>query len=161
MTSFADIQALPPAHSLTWSASGIRLSRYWESTEGETIEFKRKGDYVDRFRELLRAAVDDRLRTDRVGVFMSGGLDSSAIAATASQLLSERHVRFDLRAHTVVYDHLIPHRDATIPAWSRRGLVSRSTTWWLMIIRFSSAGIARKCGVRNLAAILWPPSPSI
>ena len=110
-TSFADIRRLPPAHTLTWSAAGLRLSRYWELTEGETIEFKRKSDYVERFHELLRAAVNDRLRTDRAGVFMSGGLDSSVIAATASQLLSERNARFDLRAHTFVYDRLIPDRE--------------------------------------------------
>jgi asparagine synthase (glutamine-hydrolysing) len=110
-TSFADIQRLPPAHTLTWSAEGLRRSRYWELTEGETVQFKRKGDYVERFQQLLRAAVDDRLRTERVGVFMSGGLDSSAIAATASQLLSERHAQFDLRAHTVVYDRLIPDKE--------------------------------------------------
>ena len=72
------------------------------------IFYKRADDYVEHFQELLRSAVRDRLRTDRVGVFMSGGLDSTALAATARQILVERSSSFDLRAYTVVFDRLIP-----------------------------------------------------
>ncbi|MCA1649552.1 MAG: asparagine synthase C-terminal domain-containing protein, partial [Acidobacteria bacterium] len=63
------------------------------------------------FRELWRTAVDDRLRADRVGVMMSGGLDSTAIAVTAHRLLSDRRKPFDLRAHTAGYDRLIPDEE--------------------------------------------------
>ena len=75
-TSFRDIRRLPPAHSITWSNGMARCRRYWTLPVEEPIHFKRADDYSDRFRELLRAALRDRLRTRRVGVLMSGGLDS-------------------------------------------------------------------------------------
>lgn len=106
-TTFADIQRLPAAHYLTWSKGALRLNRYWTLPVDGHIRYKRASDYVDHFRELLRMAVNDRLRTDCVGVSMSGGLDSTAVAATAHNLLSKQYVSFDLRAYTVVYDKLI------------------------------------------------------
>src|SRR5262249_51992391 len=66
---------------------------------------------VERYVELLNEAVKDRLRTDRVGVFMSGGMDSSTIAATAQKILSKNSAAFYLRAFTVVYDRLIPDEE--------------------------------------------------
>jgi asparagine synthase (glutamine-hydrolysing) len=110
-TAFADIRRLPPAHTLTWSAAGLRLRRYWELAPGAPIQYRRAGDYVEHFRELLDAAVGDRLGTGRVAVSMSGGLDSGTIAATARRLLAGRHASFDLRAYTVVYDRLIPDQE--------------------------------------------------
>jgi asparagine synthase (glutamine-hydrolysing) len=120
-TAFAGIQRLPAAHTLTWLEGRHRLTRYWTLPIEEPINHNRAGDYVEQFQELLRTAVDDRLRTDRVGVFMSGGLDSSTVAATASHLLSERSAPFDLRAHTVVYDRLIPDQER-----SYAGLVAKA-----------------------------------
>jgi asparagine synthase (glutamine-hydrolysing) len=97
-TCFADIQRLPPAHRATWSHGRLRLSRYWSLPIDEPLLYKRAEDYVDRFRELLAEAVGDRLRTSRVAVFMSGGLDSPTLAATARDLLREQSANFDLRA---------------------------------------------------------------
>jgi len=89
-TTFADIQRLPPAHCATWSGSGPRIQRYWTLPIDEPIHYRRHEDYVDCFKELLRTAVSDRLRTNRVGVLMSGGLDSTTLAASAHGLLSKR-----------------------------------------------------------------------
>ena len=83
-TSFADIQRIPPAHVATWSADGPQLRCYWTLPIDEPVFFRRDEDYVDRFKELLDQAVDDRLRTKKICVFMSGGLDSPTLAATAS-----------------------------------------------------------------------------
>ena len=110
-TTFADIQRLPPAHLLTWSMGATRISRYWTlPTDGE-IRYRRASDYVEHFKEHLRAAVSDRLRTTRAGITMSGGLDSTSIAVIARELLSERAEPYDLRAYTTVYDRLIPDQE--------------------------------------------------
>jgi asparagine synthase (glutamine-hydrolysing) len=90
-TSFGDIQRLPPAHRATWSRNGLSMNRYWTMPIDEPIFYKRPEEYVDRFKELLREAVGDRLRTNSVGVFMSGGLDSTTLAATARDVLRNRH----------------------------------------------------------------------
>ncbi len=111
-TAFEDIQRLPAAHTLTWSSGRLGIRRYWTLPIDEEIRYGQPEEYVERFRELLRTAVSDRVRNfDRVVVSMSGGLDSSSIAATAQHVLSERSRPFELRAHTVVYDSLIPDRE--------------------------------------------------
>lgn len=99
-TSFAEIQRLPPAHRATWSTSGLQINRYWTLPIDEPVYFRRAADYVDRFKELLDTALNDRLRTNKVGVFMSGGLDSTTLAATAHQVLRKRFADFELQAFT-------------------------------------------------------------
>jgi len=111
-TSFADIRRLPGAHSLTWQPGGpVQLRRYWNLPQEGIVRYPRPRDYVERFQELLRQAVSDRLRTDRVGVLLSGGLDSPLITAIARDLLGARSPRFDLRCYTGVYDRLIPDEE--------------------------------------------------
>lgn len=107
-TTFAVIRRLPPAHTMTWQAGRVLVRRYWSLPFGEPIRFRRTAEYVERFQDLFRQAVDDRLRTDRVGVFMSGGMDSTSVAAVAKSLLVGHARGFDLRAYTVAYDELIP-----------------------------------------------------
>ncbi|HEX3351862.1 MAG TPA: asparagine synthase-related protein [Terriglobales bacterium] len=91
-TSFADIQRLPPAHVAVFSAQGMQTRRYWRLPVEEPVFFRRDQDYVDRFLELLEQAVADRLRTRKIGVFMSGGLDSPSLAATACRILREQSI---------------------------------------------------------------------
>jgi asparagine synthase (glutamine-hydrolysing) len=107
-TSFKAIRRLPPAHCITWSKEATRRRRYWTLPVDEPIYYKRDDDYSERFKELLQLAVNDRLRSGRVAVFMSGGLDSSTLAATAARLLRERSADSRLQAITSVYDRLIP-----------------------------------------------------
>jgi asparagine synthase (glutamine-hydrolysing) len=110
-TVFDDIQRLPPAHIATWSQTGFLTRRYWTLPIDGPISYSRPGDYVDRFRELLRIAVGDRLRTNWIGVFMSGGLDSPALAATARDLLQERSPAIAVQAFTAVYDRAMPDQE--------------------------------------------------
>src|SRR6185369_6364288 len=46
-----------------------------------------------------------------VGIYMSGGLDSSMLAATTKQVLANRSGGYDLRAYTCVYDSIIPDNE--------------------------------------------------
>jgi asparagine synthase (glutamine-hydrolysing) len=110
-TTFSDIQRLPPAHTLVWRDGASQVHRYWTLPIEEPIRYKRSEDYVEHFRELFTAAVADRLRTDRVGVLMSGGLDSSSIAAVAQGISTRQYGFFQLRAFTGVFDRLIPHEE--------------------------------------------------
>ncbi len=121
-TTFADIQRLPAAHSFTWSDGALRLTRYWTLPLDGPIRYPKAGDYVEHFQELLCTAVADRLRTTRIGVSMSGGLDSTAVAATAHELLSRQTLPFDLRAYTVVYDRLIPDEERHYAGLVAKGL---------------------------------------
>jgi asparagine synthase (glutamine-hydrolysing) len=107
-TTFKDIRRLPPAHTLTVSKSGLRLTKYWSPPTDGRIRYRRPGDYAERFQELLQAAVKDRLPRDRAGILLSGGLDSTTIAAFARKVAARSGGKPRLHGYSVVYDSLIP-----------------------------------------------------
>jgi asparagine synthase (glutamine-hydrolysing) len=111
VTSFADIQRLPPAHTLICKQGGISLRRYWELPVSIPLHHKRPGECVEQFRELLDEAVADRLTTNNVAVLMSGGLDSPTVAASAQRTLARSGSVAGLCAYTEVFDRLIPHEE--------------------------------------------------
>lgn len=102
-TTFRDIHRLPAGHTLTISMNSAIKRRYWTPASRETAQKNR--DHVERFRDLLTTATNDRLRTNRVAVSMSGGLDSTSLAALAVDLLRE-HPGSSVTACTNVYDSL-------------------------------------------------------
>ena len=80
-----DLRKLAPAHVLTWSGGRVDIRPYW-APEPDEAGTERAGDSeedkLDRLDMLLDAAVRDRLVADvPVGVFLSGGIDSSLVAA--------------------------------------------------------------------------------
>lgn len=108
-TTFADIQKLPPAHTLIWSSGEVRVRCYWQLPEAvEYLRYQRPEEYVEQFRELFERAVADRLRTNSAGTHLSGGMDSTSIAATAYKLMTATGESVDFRAYSIVYKHLIP-----------------------------------------------------
>ncbi len=104
-SSFADIQRLPAAHALLFSDGSLTVRRYWTLPVEGPLRYKRERDYVDHFLELLEKSVADRLRTDAVTVLMSGGMDSTSVAAIARKV---SRPSLDLRALTIIYNELIP-----------------------------------------------------
>ena len=78
---------LPPAHTLVAGPAGVVVRRYWDLDPGRRIRYRHDGEYEEHLREVFRDAVRCRLRaTGRVGVMLSGGLDSSSIAGMAARL---------------------------------------------------------------------------
>jgi len=110
-TTFRDIQRLPPAHTLAVSRSGRELRRYWTPPTDGRIRYAKPQEYVEHFQSILSASVADRLRTERVGILLSGGLDSSSVAATTKEISSRSARPADLRAYTYIYKSLIPDRE--------------------------------------------------
>jgi asparagine synthase (glutamine-hydrolysing) len=85
------INKLPPAHTLTWSvADGThRLRRYWTPELGVGDEPRRRSldEECEELRTVLRESVRKELISDvPLGVFLSGGIDSSAVTAMMTQL---------------------------------------------------------------------------
>jgi asparagine synthase (glutamine-hydrolysing) len=90
-TMFAGIRKLPAGHTLELSESGsLDIRRYWDLSVSEESAPRERSYYVHRYRELLEDAIASHLMSDvPLGVFLSGGLDSSAIAALTARNRSE------------------------------------------------------------------------
>jgi asparagine synthase (glutamine-hydrolysing) len=110
-TSFAEIRQVPAAHTLLCGHETLRTQRYWNLPFAEPIHFSRDQEYVERFRELLDAAVADRVRGGSAGILMSGGLDSTAVAASARRVFGRNGNADGLRAFTEVFDTILPDEE--------------------------------------------------
>ena len=96
-TLFQGVHKLPPATRLTVDADGqIRPETYWDPLAVPADPIAASGDAeacATRIRELLGSAIEARMMSDvPFGVFLSGGLDSSANVALMSRLM-DRPVR--------------------------------------------------------------------
>ena len=86
-----DIHKVPPGHTIEWSKGRKTVRRYWLPERTEPLNLPSTDAYVEHGRQVFAAAVKDRsLNTDPIGVHASGGLDSSAIAATCTRLRREK-----------------------------------------------------------------------
>ena len=123
-TIFKDIQRLPPGHSLTLSNGSIKIRRYWTPSRSDKVRFRDPASYVDRFSEILSRAVKDRLRTNRVAVSMSGGLDSTSLAAVARTQLNDNSA---VHGFCLVYDRVLPDEERHYSALAANHLGIRIT----------------------------------
>jgi asparagine synthase (glutamine-hydrolysing) len=92
-TFFKDIFSLQPGHHLTLKlpAFGMVLERYWDLDKETTDTNISETEVIERFSFLLQQSVSRRLRSDvKVGTSLSGGLDSSAIVASISQIIHHK-----------------------------------------------------------------------
>jgi asparagine synthase (glutamine-hydrolysing) len=104
-TAFKNIKCIPPAHTFVIEDQKQRLEKYWEiPADVQTIRYRNKNDYVECFLETFRQAVADRIRGKNMVVSLSGGLDSSAIAATMRAIYTSQGSQKKLHAVSIVYD---------------------------------------------------------
>jgi asparagine synthase (glutamine-hydrolysing) len=91
-TMFAGTRKLMPGHTLEISERGeISVKRYWDLAAEGDHEPRPRQFYVNTYREMLESAVASHLMSDvPLGMFLSGGLDSSAVAALATKLRGDR-----------------------------------------------------------------------
>lgn len=113
MTAFADVRRLPPAHALTWRGGETRVWRHWELPVEEPFRDGRAESYVEPLMELLGEAVADRLRAEKVGIRMSGGIDSTALAVVARRVGGPD---LELHAYTSVFESLMPDEEGRYAA---------------------------------------------
>jgi len=106
-TGFAAIRQLPPAHVLEIGERGGHRTRYWRPWDSltEPSPIEDAGQAVAATRRMLADAVTRRVPGEvPFGVFLSGGVDSSAIAALAADSHPEHFPTFSLRLPDRGYD---------------------------------------------------------
>ncbi len=135
-TPFKDLYEVPPAHVVTFTESGTSHRRYWELVSRphhDTFDVTAR-----RVAELLDDAVHRQLVTDvPLGAMLSGGVDSTSVAALALRALREENpdreldsycVRFESDPAHFVATELRPDVDAPYAAAAAEFIGTRHTT---------------------------------
>jgi asparagine synthase (glutamine-hydrolysing) len=108
-TVYAAIRHLAPGHLLTVEDGRIEIRRFASlPEEAEPLRLRGPAEYVEAFLEVLREAVADRLPRERASILLSGGRDSTALAATWRDLADRGVRRTELRAYTAYHARLMP-----------------------------------------------------
>ena len=89
-TLFVGVKRLLPGHTLVWKDGKVDIREFWDLEFEPKHEACTDAEYIEEWRELFRKSVELRLMADvPLGMFLSGGIDSSAIAAMMSTMVSE------------------------------------------------------------------------
>lgn len=103
---FRNVHRLPPAHCLTWSEGASKVWRYWSPPDPEPRSMaESETEVVERFAHILGEAVKDRLRAPRVAISLSGGMDSTLVAAMA---VRHAPAGVSIEAHSSGCDWFVP-----------------------------------------------------
>ena len=105
-TLYRQIRKLLPGHTLIWRAGQIAVRRYWQLQFGSAAESARPlSDWADELEVLLTDAIRLRLVADvPVGLFLSGGIDSSLIAALAARITNQQVRTYTIGFSRADYD---------------------------------------------------------
>jgi asparagine synthase (glutamine-hydrolysing) len=96
-TIYRQVECLPAGSWLSVAPTGIRQEFYWRLEDAVSVSELSYSEAKERTRELVADAVRVRLRSDvPLGVFLSGGLDSSVVAYEAAKVIGP-----ELRTFTV------------------------------------------------------------
>jgi len=87
-TFYSGIKKLMPGHTLELKETGeLTISQYWDLSIHVESDDKPQSYYVETYRDMLEQAVNSHLMSDvPLGVFLSGGVDSSAVAALMTKI---------------------------------------------------------------------------
>ena len=88
-TAFRAVRRLPAGNLLVWTRQGLRTEPYWRPTPDGPVLRQSLDESAERFREVFDASVARRAALDpALGAYLSGGLDSSSVVATAQALVA-------------------------------------------------------------------------
>jgi asparagine synthase (glutamine-hydrolysing) len=107
-TVYRGIHKLMPGHWLEINAQGeLHIEQYWDLKIPQSEQTHDERYYVQSYRELLEGTVSSHLMSDvPLGVFLSGGLDSSAVAALMTKIRREPVETFSVGYSEHAYSEL-------------------------------------------------------
>jgi asparagine synthase (glutamine-hydrolysing) len=106
------IRRLKPGHLLEFQNGVLASRRIADLPVREPLKYRRAGEYVEHFQSLLLSSVGACVPHDRVAFFLSGGMDSTSVAATASRGMSREGLVANSRAYTVDFRPIFDDEEA-------------------------------------------------
>lgn len=104
MTGFQSITALSPGHMLIWQHKKVITEQYWKFDSSKKTVFEMQ-DAISQTKELLEESVVLRLISERpIGVLLSGGIDSTLVAAFAAKNLTSKLNTFSIGFEDPAFD---------------------------------------------------------
>lgn len=104
-TPYLEALSLPPAHWLLLEDGKIRTGRYWDLPMPDETDRRSETELCETLRALMLKAVQRRMISDvPLGVFLSGGIDSSIVAACMATHAAEPVKTFSIGFHEASYD---------------------------------------------------------
>jgi asparagine synthase (glutamine-hydrolysing) len=113
LTIFREARKLPPGHVLVWEDGSVQIERYARPAPVPADELRDddEAELIEELRSRLRDSVRAHLLADvPVGVLLSGGIDSSALAALASEESAEPVRTFSIGFEERSFDELTDAR---------------------------------------------------
>jgi len=102
-TPYRNIRKLPEGSAVRFDRGGLKTEFTWTFPDNAVpLRLRSLGEYSDHFREALTAAITDRVRHRRVAISLSGGLDSTAIAAISASLVGTINGPLGISAYTQI-----------------------------------------------------------
>jgi asparagine synthase (glutamine-hydrolysing) len=100
-TLFRGVQKLPAGHMLVINrGGGVCMTQYWDALPPVSPVVRSEPEHQQNILELLRASIKKRMMADvPFGVFLSGGVDSSANVALMSELMTQPVRTFTVGFH--------------------------------------------------------------
>ena len=106
-TVWRDVRRLPSGHQLHFIGGNVHVKRFLQLPIEEPLQFKRPVEHLENYRELLQLAVADRFPEGKTALYLSGGLDSATVCATAARIASQKGTLECLKAFTISWRPLM------------------------------------------------------
>ncbi len=106
LSIYRDVRRLPAASQIGLTQERFHISRYWELVPCEEARYKNYSECVDQFKNAFSKAVNDRAHVSRIAIELSGGMDSSSIAASLA--MDARAKDRSVTAYTINCDGVVP-----------------------------------------------------
>ena len=102
---YTEVQSLPPSHMLLLQDGNLSISRYWDMPMPDESDTRSESELCEELRFLLSRAVRRRMVSDvPLGVFLSGGIDSSIVAGLMARQSSTAIKTFSIGFSEASYD---------------------------------------------------------
>ncbi|QUH22612.1 lasso peptide isopeptide bond-forming cyclase [Methanobacterium alkalithermotolerans] len=105
-TFYKDIKSFKAAHYMAITKDSSKFKRYWKLDPDLEIRMDSDEEYMQEFLKIFTEAVNCRLRSPnkKIGVMLSGGLDSSSVTCTAQKIIEDSDLEKEIHSFSFIFD---------------------------------------------------------